>query len=133
MRCLISILFAFAVAVTAAAQTTTNLFPYGAVNGTNNGGWVIVSNVYIPTKTFLIQVGNITNAPTASITNAITVQIQVSVDGANSNWVTVATYNPSSTNALTEKFIPTLSSIALAMRARIITTNSLPVGTYLLE
>jgi hypothetical protein len=134
MRCLILILFALVMMaeVTAPAQTT-NLSAYGPVNGTNNGGWITVSNVYIPTKSFLIQYGNITNAPAANITNAITVQIQVSVDGANSNWVTVATYNPSSTNALTEKFVPTLSSITLAMRARIITTNSLPVGTFLLE
>jgi len=112
---------------------TTNLFPTAAVNGTNNGGTFAVSNVYFPPQNFLFQIGAISNAWFSGVTNIVAINFQISVDAANTNWLTLATYHPSSTNGITEKFTgPTGAACitTLVGRAQIVTSNSIQITTY---
>jgi hypothetical protein len=64
-------------------------------------------------------------------TQALAGYLQLTVDG--SNFITLATYTPSATNAITnglsgEVFSPALSAVTYSYRLRIVTTNSLQVG-----
>ena len=115
----------FLMAGAASAQSTTNLFNYQAVTGTtttNNGTSIQVGGVYVPAKKLIIQNSGLSGGTT----NSLTVNEQISFD--NSNWTTVATYNPAATNSTVDTFSPTLSSQTIYMRAQIITTTNFSVG-----
>lgn len=72
---------------------------------------------------FNIQNGGLT------ATNALVVNIQISID--QTNYVTIATYRPSATNATTETFYPGSTPVTVYMRAQAVTTNSVNLGgTY---
>ena len=80
-----------------AASAATNLLSLTYVNGTNNGAAIAVTNVVFSRQEFIFQSLGITNALggsylTNGVTNAITINLQYSVDAANSNWITLATW-----------------------------------------
>jgi hypothetical protein len=114
----------------------TNLLSLTYVNGTNYGNVTWVSNVYVPKERFIMQSLGITNGgysgsyTTNGITNAITVYLQVSVDGSNTNWITLTSWKPSHTNAVVEAVNDEFDRIALALRAQIVTTNALGVSVF---
>ena len=124
MRILAIILAVFTAASAHAALTSTNLFTFAPVNGTTNGNNFSLAGVYLPQRSYLIQNGGTTNA---AGTNAWSVAIQISLDGTN--FTTVATYRPSTTNAAMDVYTPSLSSQTITARAQIITTNPISVGT----
>jgi len=120
----------------------TNLFNLaqtgGSVLTTNNGNTFTVPGVYVPAQTFTFQSLGLTNAAAGSyttngITNQLTINIQISVDGANSNWVTLASWSPSTTNAYVDTFKPQFNAITLPMRAQIVTSNSCGVSTFVTQ
>ena len=94
-----------------AANPLTNLLSLNYVNGTNPGGVYYASNIIVPLQKFTIQSMGITNADhagsytTNGVTNCITINLQMSVDASNTNWITLATYSPSTTNATGRLFI----------------------------
>jgi hypothetical protein len=92
-------------------------------NATSNTVSVAVGTFTLPYGTVYIQNGGLT------ATNALQVNIQASMD--NTNFVTVATYWPSRTNATTETFVPSYGVQTIYLRGQVITTNSVQVGgTY---
>lgn len=110
---------------------TTNLLNLQVVNGTNNGATFSASGIYIPPQKFLFQNLGLTNVN--GNTSVLTINVQISVDAANSNWVTLATYTPSITNAQVDSFNPTFNAVTLPMRAQVITTNATSVSTFLTQ
>lgn len=133
MKYLLLIAFLFANAVNGAP---TNLVSLSYINGTNNGNVYYASNIYVPRQKYLFQSLGITNTgfsgnyTTNGITNRITVNIQLSVDPANSNWVTLYTWTPSHTNAVVETYNEEFDRIALPIRAQVITTNSIGAAVF---
>jgi hypothetical protein len=128
--------------VASAPGGTTNLFNLaqtgGSVITTNNGNTFQVAGIYVPPQKFTFQSLGLTNAVATSyltngITNQLTINIQISVDGANSNWVTLASWTPSTTNAYVDSFNPSFNAITLPMRAQIVTSNSVGVGTFVTQ
>lgn len=120
----------------ATAMAQTNLVDYGPNNGTNGSKVISLPNTYFPSQAFNIQFGNITNTPypgdwsTNGITNSIQVDWQISIDAANSNWVTLATFVPTGTNGSYARFTPLGVSTNIPQRVRVRTTNSLSVGVW---
>lgn len=119
----------------AAAAESTNLLSLTYVNGTNTGNVFWASNIYVPRQKFIVQSLGITNSASGSyttngITNSITVHFQLSVDASNTNWITLATWTPVSTNALVANIDDEFARIALPMRAQVITTNALGVSVF---
>lgn len=112
-----------------AAITGTNAFDLQSVaSTTNTGNGFAVTGVIIPTRTLLIQhlgIAGQTNA-TGPGTNSLQVEDQFSFDG--SNFVTLATYKPSRTNATVDAFTPVLDNVTIYRRMRVITTNTITVG-----
>jgi len=116
-------------------QAATNLLTLSYVNGTNNGNVYYASNIFVPRQKYIIQHLGITNVASGSyttngITNSILVNIQLSIDGSNTNWVTLATWKPSGTNAGVETLTDEFDRIALPIRAQVITTNALGVSIF---
>ena len=101
-----------------------------AVNGTSNSISLNIGNVYPPRGTFGFANGGVIT------TNVLTINVQLSVD--NTNFLTVATYNPTSTNSVgitntSEAFTPSYSGIPIYLRAQVITTGGTNVsvgGSY---
>jgi hypothetical protein len=89
-------------------------------NTTSNSAALAAGSFSMPSGVFLIQNAGLT------ATNALRVNIQVSVD--NTNFVTVATYWPGATNATTERYSPSYSAQTIYLRAQAVTTNSVSVG-----
>ena len=120
--------------VRAQASVVTNLVTYGNYNGTNFTSVIQLPGVYVPSPTFLSQFGAITNGgfsgsyTTNGITNCITHIWQISIDGSNSNWVSLATFNPTGTNGEFDTWTPAPSGITLYQRVIAVTTNSLASG-----
>ena len=126
----IFLLLAFARAGTLVLPTTT-------VNGTFYGPTNPITGVFIPSTPFSIIAPNITNAPAwvtnvvggvtnvvNVITNCAAVQWQYSLD--NTNFVTLDTYNPYSTNTEVDSFTPNTGMLTVFFRAKVVTTNALP-------
>lgn len=90
-------------------------------NTTSNSASLAAGSFSMPSGYFLIQNGGLT------ATNALRVNVQVSVD--NTNFLTVATYYPSVTNAATDRYSPAYSAQTIYMRVQAVTTNSVEVGT----
>jgi len=136
MKKLTTILFALTLISVQADNVITNLHSLAYVNGSVGGGVYYASNVIVPRQKFTFQSLGITNGgysgsyTTNGITNAITVNIQYSVDPANSNWITLATYTPTTTNGTVELISTNIGYIALPMRAQVVTTNSLGVSIF---
>ena len=128
---LISILFA-----SLAYSAPTNLVTLTYVNGTNNGNVYYASNISIPRQRFLFQTLGITNAgysgnyTTNGITNAVQVNIQLSIDGSNTNWTTLYTWTPNHTNPVVDNYDEELDRITLPIRAQVITTNAIGVSVF---
>lgn len=117
----------------------TNMVNYGQNNGTNASTVVNFNNIYLPQQTFQLQFGPITNNPAAwgggsyttnGMTNAIAALWQVSIDPANSNWVTLAIMHPFGTNGEYDTFALPGATTNLYQRLLIVTTNPLPVGAW---
>ena len=109
--------------IAAAAQADSYMFMGSLVtvnNATSNSTALAVGTFSVPQGRFYIQNGGLT------ATNALRVNVQVSVD--NTNFVTVATYWPSVTNAVTDSFSPAYSPQTIYLRAQAVTTNSVQVG-----
>lgn len=68
---------------------------------------------------------SITNAGLTA-TNALTIRGQFSLDG--SNWVTVTTWNPSTTNATNIVWSPQPSAQSASYRLQVVTTNSVDLN-----
>ena len=142
-ECLLSLLLLVLIAFAMSGGAgTTNLITYTFINGTNNGAAFIVPGIIIPQKSFLIQTGNITNAPvyvtnngiTYNLaTNSIVYNLQLSIDPNNSNWVTIATFNPYGTNGEVDSFSPSFVTTSLPMRLQAVTTNPIPAATFLTQ
>lgn len=117
-------------------QAATNLLSLTYVNGTNNGTAYYASNIFVPKQRFILQSLGITNLgyagspSTNGITNTIKVNIQLSVDGSNTNWVTLTTWSPNTTNAEVGNLDDDFDRIALPIRAQVITTNALGVSVF---
>ncbi len=101
-----------------AASTLIGTLP--SVNGTTNSPSITNTTVTLQPGSFLISNGGLSN------TNALRVNLQVSVD--NTNFVNVATYGPSSTNATTDAFNPSYTNQTIYIRAQVVTTNAVNVG-----
>lgn len=114
----------------------TNLLSLTYVNGTNSGNVYYASNIFIPRQKFILQSLGITNGgysglpSTNGITNSILVNIQISVDGSNTNWITLRQWSPATTNATVENLDEDFDRIALPIRAQVITTNALGVSIF---
>lgn len=120
------------VASIAGAETilvTTNLHNYGQISGVSNGNVYFATNVYIPPQTFIFQSGPITNANGLGVTNLVA-ELQLSIDSSNTNWVTLDTFYPSTTNATVDTVTTDFGKISLPLRVRLTTTNSLPAAVY---
>ena len=119
-----------------AANPITNLLSLTYVNGTSGGGVYYSTNTFVAVQKFTIQSLGITNGgysgnyTTNGVTNCIVVNLQFSVDPANSNWVTLATWSPSTTNATVESVSQDVGSFAIPMRMQVITTNALGVAVF---
>lgn len=128
---LISVLF-----VSLAYSAPTNLVTLTYVNGTNNGNVYYASNISIPRQRFLFQTLGITNAgysgnyTTNGITNAVQVNMQLSIDASNTNWVTLYTWTPNHTNPVVDNYDEELDRITLPIRAQVITTNAIGVSVF---
>ena len=133
MKYLITLFLALA-SVAHAANPLTNLLNLAYVNGTNAGGVYYASNVIVPLQKFTIQSLGITNAgysgsyTTNGVTNCIKINLQMSVDASNTNWITLATYSPTTTNATVESLNAVVGQISIPMRMQVITTNALGVS-----
>jgi hypothetical protein len=119
----------------ASTNVVTNLFSLAYNNGTNAGGVYYVSNVIVPLQSWLIQSLGITNVGSGSyttngITNVLRVNLQWSVDPANSNWVTIGSWTPSTTNATVESWNTNIGYLALPIRAQIVTTNTIGASVF---
>jgi len=90
-------------------------------NTTSNSAALAVGSFAVPQGRFFVSNGGLT------ATNALHVNVQVSVDGTN--FVTVATYWPSSTNAVTDSFSPGYAAQTIYLRTQAVTTNAVSVGT----
>ncbi len=112
------VLFLFALG--AMAGNNTLIGSMQNVNGTANSTGLVAGTVNVPRGTFLISNGGLTQ------TNALLVNVQYSLD--NTNWLTMATYGPSSTNSTTDTFIPAISPPNIYMRVQVVTTNSVSMG-----
>jgi hypothetical protein len=88
--------------------------------GTNNSVSAVAGSFLPPGGYFLIQNGGLAS------TNALVVNIQASID--NTNFVTIAVYTPSKTNATTDVFAPSYSSVPIYFRAQAVTTNTVLLG-----
>lgn len=139
---ILGLVFAAFLFCVSARAGVTNLFNLAQTGGTtlttNNGNTFLVGGIYIPSQQFTFQTLGLTNAAAGSyltngITNQLTINIQISVDPGNSNWVTLASWAPSTTNAYVDSFKPTFNSITLPMRAQIVTSNSVGVGTFVTQ
>ena len=129
-------LFLSLASVAHAANPLTNLHNLVYVNGTSAGGVYYASNVIVPMQKFTIQSLGITNGgysgsyTTNGVTNCITINLQMSVDASNTNWITLATYSPSTTNATVESLSAVVGQISIPMRMQVITTNALGVSVF---
>jgi hypothetical protein len=136
MKTLCSLLLVFVAGLAHAANPLTNLLNLTYVNGTNPGGVYYASNVIVPLQKFTIQSLGITNAgysgsyTTNGVTNCIVINLQMSVDASNTNWITLATYSPSTTNATVESLNAVVGQISIPMRMQVITTNALGVSVF---
>ncbi len=93
------------------------------VNGTTNSTSTAVGTVTLNYSTLYVQNGGLTT------TNAMLVYGQISVD--NTNWLTVATYTASVTNAGTGTWIVPGTNYTLWGRFQIQTTNATGMGISL--
>ena len=95
-------------------------------NTTLNGTSGIAGTITLPGGYYLVQNNGLT------ATNALLGNLQVSTD--NTNFTTIGTYNPSVTNAATDRvFMPSSSSITVYYRMQIVTTNSVQVGVNFIQ
>lgn len=111
-------------AVARADITSSNMVTYASTGGasTNNGTPIFLGNVYLPvTPNFVISDGG------TATTNALTVYIQYGFD--TNYFTTVATYTKASTNAADGVVTPSGVRLSIWAITRVVTTNSLSVGT----
>lgn len=122
LRTILTLGFLTALAVLLArAGSTILLGSMVTVNNTiTNSAGIVIGNFSVPAGRFLIQNGGLSN------TNALTVNVQLSLDDVN--FTTVASYQPSVTNAVTDVFNPSFSPQNIYMRLQTVTTNSVQVG-----
>jgi hypothetical protein len=119
-HCVIAFLIFLFAAVSARAGSTTLIGSLVTVNGTSNSVSVAAGSFALPSGYFFIQNGGLAS------TQALTVNIQASMD--NTNFVTVAVYTPSATNATTDRFTPSYAVQTIYFRAQAVTTNAVGLG-----
>jgi hypothetical protein len=90
------------------------------VNGTTNSPSAVACYVSIPPGSYDIQDGGM------AATQALVINVQISVD--NTNFLTVATWTPPTTNATSWKFNPSYATQPIYLRSQIVTTGAIPVG-----
>ena len=108
-------------AIVARADSYTFLGSLATVdNTTENSPALAVGGFSLPRGVFLISHGTLTE------TNALRINIQVSLDG--SNFITAATWWPARTNAWSVNFSPNYAAQTIWLRAQAVTTNAVQVG-----
>lgn len=97
------------------------------VNNTtvNSAGVILPETANVLPHTLTIQTAGLT------ATTALSVAGQVSLD--SNNWVTVATYLPSSTNAGTVIWTTGQTNMPIYARVAVTTTNSVQIGITLVQ
>ena len=107
-----------------AQSSVSNMVTYAASGGasTNNGTPVYIGSAYLAVSpSFLVSDGGTT------ATNALTVYVQYGLD--TNYFATVATYTKTATNATDGLVSPGAVTIRLYAQTKVITTNSVSVGT----
>lgn len=105
------------------AALTTILGDPVTVNGTFNSSQVTIAGASVPQGTLYVYNGGLAS------TNALIAYRQVSLDGTN--FVTVATYNPTATNSTTDTWSAANTNLNIYSRVQIVTTNAVSVGVTL--
>lgn len=122
-RVLISICASLFFASLAPAGQTFLIGSPAIVNGTSNTPSINAGTASLPRGNFIFQNGGLAS------TNALLVNVQVSID--NTNFVTIGTYIPTVTNAVSDSYTPGYTNQTIYVRAQIITTNSVSIsGNY---
>jgi hypothetical protein len=117
-----SVLALLAVAVRAGTYVFLGSPVY--VNGTTNTASMQIATMQPPGGVFYLQ-----NNTNLYATNYIQINVQLSLD--NTNFLTVATWFPTSTNPASYVWAPTYTNQPIYMRAQAITlTNAGLSGTY---
>lgn len=115
------LLLALLVAASKAAIVATNLIPTATLTGaaTNtSGSYTVPAVLTVSAQTIWVTHGSLgTNV--ARLSGAF----QVSFD-SGSNWSTVATFTPTTTNATTEAYTPSVSALQPVSRFVITSTNT---------
>jgi hypothetical protein len=104
------------------AHATSYMLAGGLVsvnNTTSNMAPITIGNFLPPQGLFYFQNGGL------STTQALKANIQLGIDGTN--WLTVATYRPSGTNATNEAFSPSIVQ-SIFLRCQEVTTNNVQFG-----
>lgn len=119
------------IAATCGAQTivTTNLINFSYITGTNNGNVYYETNVLIPQQRIVLQTAGVTNFNALGVSNVIA-RLQVSIDASNTNWVTLQTVYPTTTNANVDSVLSSFGKVTLPLRVQIVTTNSTGIAVY---
>lgn len=129
MKTIIALLSLFTITASAQTIVTTNLLNFTYVNGTNNGNVYYETNVLIPIQNLVIQTTGITNANALGVTNVIA-RLQLSIDSSNTNWVTLQTIYPTTTNANVDSIKTSFGRVSLPLRLQLVTTNATGLAAY---
>ena len=104
------------------AATTQMFGSMPTVNGTTNSQNLGVGSVLLQGKSLQIQYGGLTS------TNDFVINAQVNTGGTN--FITVASWGPSSTNATTNAvtWSMPLTNLTIYGRVQFVSTNATPIG-----
>jgi hypothetical protein len=116
-------LFAIGLCAASAVMGASTSFVGGmvSVSGTNTSAGLATVTTRPINGTFYVQHGALPS------TNALQVMVQHCAD--NTNFVTVATWWATTTNAATESFTPATATVTNYIRVQVVTTNSVSVAT----
>lgn len=123
MKKLIATLLLAAATLGQAATLTTLIGSLQAVNGTTNSGTISLTTAPIQAQSLGVQTGGLAS------TNALTLYGQVSLDGTN--FVTIATYHPTGTNAGSATWSTSFTNLTMYARVQVVSTNAITVGVTL--
>ena len=118
---LVSLVVLVLAALMVRATTMSYIGTLATVNNTtSNSVAVAVGTFSIPRVTLAVQNGALTS------TNALRINVQLTTDGTN--YVTIASGWPSSTNAGSWTLSPTFTNQTISLRIQTVTTNSVTVA-----
>ncbi len=121
MGVVVALIIVFAAAVMSVRGTNTWLVgTMATVNGTSNSVSMVMGTMSLPPGFVVVNNGGLNN------TNDLTVRAQISLD--DTNFVTVSTWQPTTTNAGSAVFAPMYAAQTLRIRIQVVTTNAINVG-----